>query len=394
MATEFSLRQQAIRRRLAGQTVSSICQRIGRSRTWFYRWWHRYQEEGADGLREHPRVPQRSPTQVSASIRQAILVIRDRLIRRRGAQARYRLAGAPTIQHELAVLEYTPLPSVRTIERILQQAGRTRPSFRLQPTATASTYPGPQATASNQVHQLDMIGPRYLRGSHIRYYFLVYKDAYDQSPYVEFHRAPTMDIVLDFVVHAWQILGLPRYLQVDNGHLFAGTGRWPGSLNRFIRLVLLVGVELVFIPEGEPFRNGSVENFNGWFQERLWALRFQRPVQVRRELQVLMEICQQEHIHPHLGFQTAAQVRRTLRPRLLPNHFEAHRESMAIAVGKITFLRKVRISGQITTLGVKVKVGKRWRGRYVKATLYTRTAILKIYHGRKLIKEVDFPIRG
>jgi DNA topoisomerase IB len=63
-------------------------------------------------------------------------------------------------------------------------------------------------------------------------------------------------------------------------------------------------------------------------------------------------------------------------------------------VGKVTFIRKVRISGRITALGVKVCVGKRWRGRYVKATLYTRTAKMKVYHGRQLIKQIDFPISG
>jgi hypothetical protein len=181
---------------------------------------------------------------------------------------------------------------------------------------------------------------------------------------------------------------------VDNGLFFAGSKRWPGSLNRFLRLALLVGVEVVFIPEGEPFRNGSAENFNGWFQERLWAIRLHRPVQVRRELKNLMDVCRNEHIHPHLDFQTAAQVRRGFQPRRLPSHFDAHRKPMPIAVGKVTFIRKVRISGRITALGVKVCVGKRWRGRYVKATLYTRTAKMKVYHGRQLIKQIDFPISG
>jgi transposase InsO family protein len=329
---------------------------------------------------------------MSASLRQTILAIRDRLARQRGRGARYRLCGAPTIRHQLELLGYPSLPSLRTIERLLQHSRRTQPAFRLQPAATASTYPAPQATGSNQVHQLDLVGPRYLKGSAVRRYFLVYKDCYDQSPYLEFHGPLTLELVLDFVVRAWQTLGLPRYLQVDNGLFFAGSKRWPGSLNRFIRLALRVGVELVFIPEGEPFRNGSVENFNGWFQERLWAIRLHRPAQVRHELQTLMQVCQHEHIHPHLGFQTAAQIRRPLQLRRLPSHFDAHRQPMPIATGKITFIRKVRLSGRITVLATKVKVGKRWRGRYVRATLYTRTEKLKIYHACKLLKELPFSL--
>jgi len=35
-----------------------------------------------------------------------------------------------------------------------------------------------------------------------------------------------------------------------------------------IRLCLYLGIEPVFIPPAQPRYNGSVENFNGWFQPR------------------------------------------------------------------------------------------------------------------------------
>ncbi len=393
MSAEFYLRQRAVRQRLAGKSVTFICRQLERSRDWFYKWWQRYQDQGVDGLRDRLCKPHTSPRQLSNEIEEVIVAIRDRLVRRWGARDRYRLAGAPTIRGELEGLGYTWLPSLRTIERVLQKTDRTSPPFRVQPTRPVATYPGPQATRSNHVHQFDLVGPRYLKGQRARYYFLVYKDVFDQAAYVEFWRDPTLDVVLGFVVRVWQRLGLPEYLQVDNGVLFAGTGRWPGSLNRFIRLVLLVGVKLVFIPEGQPFRNGSVENFNGWFQPRLFAIRFHRPVDVRRELKTLMEVCFKEHVHPHLGFQTSQQVRRSLHPRKLPANFKRHLQLLPIAVGKILFIRKVRRSGRITILGVKVRVGKRWQGRYVCATLYTGSAVLKIRYNHCPIKEVDFTIR-
>lgn len=393
MSNEFQLRQRAIRLRLAGKTVTFICALLKRSRDWFYKWWHRFQEHGTDGLYDQSRAP-RTSQQVPLEVRRAIVAIRDRLVRRFGPKDRYRLAGAAAIQHELEVLGYTPVPSLRTIDRVLFQSGRTNSTFRVQPPAARAKYPGPCATHSNHIHQFDLVGPRYLKGSHARYYFLVYKDAYDQTPYVEFHRAPTLDTVLAFLVRAWQRLGLPRYLQTDNDRLFAGTGRWPGSINRFIRLVLLVGVELVFIPPHEPFRNGSVENFNGWFQERLLSIPLRGPAQVRRELKVLMEVCFQEHVHPHLGFRTPKEVRRSLHPQRLPANFKQHLQPLPIPTGKVTFIRKVRRSGRITVLDVKVHVSKRLKGRYVRATLYTRTAKLKIYNGRDLVKQLNFPIRG
>ncbi len=283
MFHELKLRQKAIRWKQAGRTVSWICGRLERSREWFYKWWNRYQEEGASGLRERSHAPQSNPHRWSSEVRQAILDIRDRLMRRRGPRARYRLAGAATIRHELACLGYEPLPAIRTIERVLQQGDRTSPAFRPEPCASSSSYPTIRVTHSNQRHQLDLIGPRYLKGSRRQWYFLVYREVYDGAVFVEFQPKPRMEGVLAFVVRAWQRLGLPDTLQVDNSDLFGLTSH-PGSLNRFIRLALRVGVELTFIPEHEPWRNGSIENFNGWLQERILAIPLHSPSQVRREL--------------------------------------------------------------------------------------------------------------
>ena len=394
MMKELHFRQRAIKLRLAGNTVQKICQSLERSRRWFHKWWQRWQSHGADGLRELPRTPKRQPRRFSKEIRGAIVAIRDRIVRRRGSQARYRLAGAPTIRHELEVLGYRPLPSSRQIERVLQQSGRTSPAFRLEPDAKMTGYPAPVAKQSNQVHQMDLIGPRYLKGARGRYHFLTCVDIYDHAVYVEFQRAPRVETVLEFLVHAWQRLGVPKHLQVDNDILFGNPRRWAGSINRFIRLALRVGVELIFIPEGEPYRNGVIERFNGWLQERLFALRLHSVWQVRRELRALMQVCLDEHIHPHLDYRTTAQVRRRISLRRLPANFCAHRRPLPIATGRVTFIRRVRRSGRITVLNVRVLVGKRRHGQYVRAVLFTRTRKLKLYHHTKLVKEIDYPIRG
>jgi transposase-like protein len=393
MSHEVSLRQKAIRLKQAGRTVSWICQRLERSREWFYKWWNRYQREGSGGLRDRSHAPKTNPQGWSGEIRQAILRIRDQLMRRYGPRARYRLAGAPTIRHELAGLGYKPLPSLRTIERVLQKGGRTSPAFRSQPQTTSSSYPAPHPRHSNQLHQIDLIGPRYLKGSRRQWFFLVYRDTYDQAVYVEFQPKPKLETVLAFVVRVWQKLGLPDTLQVDNSDMFGLTSH-PGSLNRFVRLALLVGLELTFIPEHEPWRNGSIEQFNGWLQERLFAIPLRSPAQVRRELAAMMETCFYEHIHPALNFQTTAQVRRDLSLHTLPHNFRSHLQPLPVAIGRVNSIRRVRRSGRITVLGVKFTVGKRFAHQYVSALLYTRTMILKIYSHGHLIKQFDFPFVG
>jgi hypothetical protein len=202
-----------------------------------------------------------------------------------------------------------------------------------------------------------------------------------------------MEGVLAFVVRAWQRLGLPDTLQVDNSDLFGLTSH-PGSLGRFIRLALLVGIHLTFIPEHEPWRNGSIENFNGWLQERILAIPLHSASQVRRELTAMMDVCFQEHIHPHLNFQATAQIRKNFSPRTLPHNFRRHLEPLPVPIGRVNFIRRVRVSGRITILGVKFKVGKRLAHQYVSAVLYTRTMILKIHSHGHLIKQFDFPFVG
>jgi hypothetical protein len=108
----------------------------------------------------------------------------------------------------------------------------------------------------------------------------------------------------------------------------------------------------------------------------------------------MMDVCFREHIHPHLNFQTTAQIRKQLSPRTLPHNFRRHIEPLPVAIGRLTFIRRVRRSGRITILGVKFKVGKRLAHQYVSAILYTRTMILKIHSHGRLIKQFDFPFIG
>jgi hypothetical protein len=56
MQNELSDRQQAIRMRLAGDTVLFICQTLHRSEAWVQKWWHRYLVAGGDGLYDLSRA--------------------------------------------------------------------------------------------------------------------------------------------------------------------------------------------------------------------------------------------------------------------------------------------------------------------------------------------------
>lgn len=392
MGHELSDRQTAIRLRLAGERIEDICHTVKHPKRWFHKWWKRYRTLGPEGLYDLTRANQQVVNRTPPHIERAVINIRCRLAARATPQTRYSRVGAAQIRHELETLGYSPLPCLRTIERIVARAGLSCPPLRLAPQLSRTEYPEPQAQDSNQVHQVDVVGPRYLKGDSTRYYFLICKDIFDQSVYLEFVNTRKMDQVLEFLGHAWQQLGLPEKVQFDNGHEFTGFGNSARYLSRVIRFGLHVGVELVFIPERTPQRNGSVENFNGWFQPLLLEKPFRRPADVRRELRRLMTTVNEEHIHPRLGYQTATQYRRGKQLRKLPADFRVDGKKFPIAAGKVTFIRLISVNGHIHILEQRFKVGKRLKFQYVKATIFTQRKTLKIYHKGRLVKEFSYPL--
>jgi hypothetical protein len=50
---------------------------------------------------------------------------------------------------------------------------------RLAPLLPRQEYPGPQARVSNDLHEVDLVGPIYLKSSGHRYSIWVGKDAFD-----------------------------------------------------------------------------------------------------------------------------------------------------------------------------------------------------------------------
>src|SRR5262249_43052553 len=170
MNDELALRQRAISLRLAGRPVKHICSAPGRSETWFHKWWHRYLQAGPEGLYDLTRARHHIVQQIPPELERAILSIRRRLQARATPATRYGLIGGTAIPAQLKPLRTRPPPAARTIERVLRRPGLTAPRIRLAPLLPRQEYPGPQARASNQLHEVDLVGPVYLKGSRRRYY--------------------------------------------------------------------------------------------------------------------------------------------------------------------------------------------------------------------------------
>ena len=159
-----------------------------------------------------------------------------------------------------------------------------------------------------------------------------------------------------------------------------------------IRLCLRYGVSPVFIPEGEPQFNGSVENFNGWFQDPLFQHHFRRPGDLRRELRRLQEAVNTQHVHPRLGGQTPAQHRRGLRLQKLPARFVVPTSRLPLAAGRVTFIRRVSVAGTVTLLSQSFRVGKRHKGLYLRLVIDTGKGQLTAYLNGRVVKRWPYQL--
>src|SRR5438067_9243432 len=392
MHDELAARQRAIALRLSGRPVQSICQALGRSTFWFHKWWRRYLQAGAEGLYDLTHATHHVAQRIAPELERAILSLRRRLQAHATPATRYRLTGAAAILAELKALGIRPLPCERTIERVLQRNGLTAPRVRLAPLLPRQEYPGPQARASNDLHEVDLVGPIYLLGSGHRYYIWVGKDVFDGAACLRLAESRRMDEVLGFLGECWKDLGRPEQVQFDNARELCGWGTSARTLSRVIRLCLRFGVGPVFIPAGEPQFNGSVENFNGWFQEPLFQRRFRRPANLRRELARLQEAVNTQHVHPRLGGQTPAQHRRGLRLQKLPANFVVPTGRLPLADGRVTFIRRVSVAGTVTVLSQAYRGGKRHRGLYLRLVMDTGRGWLTAYLNGRVLKRWPYKL--
>jgi putative transposase len=392
MNDELAARQRAISLRLAGRPVQHICSALGRCEAWFHKWWGRYLQAGPEGLYDRTRTHHHVAQRIPPELERAILSIRRRLQAHATPATRYSLTGATAILAELKALGIRPLPGVRTIERVLERNGLTAPRVRLAPLLPRQEYPGPQARASNDLHQVDLVGPVYLQGNRHRYYLWVGKDVFDGAVCLRLACSRRMDEVLGFLGECWKDLGIPEQVQLDNARELCGWGPTARTLSRVIRLCLRFGVGPVFIPAGEPQFNGSVENFNGWFQEPLFQRRFRRPGDLRRELARLQEAVNTQHVRPRLGGKTPAQHRRGLRLRKLPASFVVPTGRQKLAAGRVTFLRRVSTAGTVSVLSQSYRVGKRHRGLYLRLVVDTGRGWLTAYLNGRVLKRWPYKL--
>lgn len=95
-------------------------------------------------------------------------------------------------------------------------------------------------------------------------------DIYGHQVYIESQRTKQDRQVAASLLRCWKAMGLPEFLQLDNELSSHGSNKYPRSSWLLIRLCLHFGVQPVFIPIGEPWRNGAIESFNDTYNKKFF----------------------------------------------------------------------------------------------------------------------------
>jgi hypothetical protein len=240
---------------------------------------------------------------------------------------------------------------------------------------------------------LDLKGPFYLKNSSQKYYLIVVRDVFGKKVALRVLKEKEMDRIIDFLVETWQKIGLPKFLQMDNGLEFRGSNAYPRSLSRVMRVCLDVKVQPVFIPKGEPWRNGVIENLNGLIQRLfLKAKTFKNEKHLCKEAHKLETCINTTHRLPALDGKTPNEFGAKASLHFLRSGYDWRKCNLQLVKGKVTFIRLVRKSGRITlTADDKFFVGKKYKWQYVQAIVSIQKRQLNFYLMGRLIKSVAYP---
>lgn len=392
MNTEIERRKKAVQMYYYQHlSKSEICRRLPCTRPWLTRWLERYDPDDVEGsLSDRKRQPKKPYTPWSNNIRQQVIEMRK--LRNQRDRWPYALVGASAIHYELKALNSPDVPPIRTIHRWLADAGLVQQRIRKLTEHESKPIPLPKADSVNASQQLDLKGPIYLSGSSHKYYLVMLRDRYSHRCAIDALKSRESQGITDFLVNSWHWLGLPTFLQMDNALEFRGSNRYPRSFGRVVRIAIDLGIEPVFNPPREPWRNGGIERHNGFLEGRLLAIDSPDFTTLKKNAKACQDACNQTHRSKTLNGLTPDEVVAQTKLHLLPIAYKQHKAtSLPQNKGFVSFVRLVRKSGRIT-LGAKDRfmVDPELAYTYVMARVNLAQQFVNISQDDQVIKTYDY----
>ncbi|KAF5416709.1 MAG: hypothetical protein C5S38_02585 [Candidatus Methanophagaceae archaeon] len=365
-----------------GDKPSNICKDANRSEKWLFTWVKRFKMGEVEWYKSQSNAPKKHGRQTHKDLESTIVTIRKALMEGNEHESKYLGVGADAIQYRMEKLGFLndETPSVSTIKRIVKNHGLiVNKRERYKRVNSKKRYTILNPTKVNEMHQVDFVGPRFIKGyGAVSSLNLI--DVVSNRVHIEQYDTKSTDNIIDFLILYWRNNPIPRYLQVDNGMYFIGDFKYPRGFSRFLRFCLYAGVEVVFINPKSPWMNGSIENFNGWFEEKFWA----------KELFTNLENMRAKSPHfidQYNDFSAWKHKNQSLEwikhVRILNNSIEIPLGQLPLTDGKIHFIRKVDIEGEISIMNEAFEVGKEFIDEYVWATICLKKQKIDVYYRAK-----------
>jgi len=279
--------------------VSEACRSFGISRKTGYKWLARYESEGLPGLVDRCRRPSASPLKVSGDIVIRLLKLRDE----------HRYWGPKKLRARLLRDGCQPedVPSVATIGRVLQRAGKCEPKGRGRPARALPTKPLIVAQKPNDVWTTDFKGwwrtgdgrccePLGIRDLYSRYILCL-------RP-VSRRRVEDLRRIFEEIFERY---GLPQVIRSDNGSPFASLVG-PHGLTRLSAWWRTLGVKLERIEPGHPEQNGGHERMHQDLAREIEAQPSATLAQEKQRLERWREEYNTARPHEALGMKMPGEV--------------------------------------------------------------------------------------
>jgi len=373
-------REKAIKRYKNRESPKEIYQSLGKSKTWFFKWLKRYRLDGKDWAKSHSCKPHKSPKRIDEIMEQMVIETRKHLEKKLYSQI-----GALAISYNLKQQEIIS-PPISTINKILRRNDLIHRRNKYVPKGV--NYPSLVISRSNYLHQLDIVGPRYIKEDG-RFYSINIIDAYDRRSSINPDRRQNRMAIITALICSWRTLGLSCYLQMDNQLALRGSNHYPHSFGAVIRLCLHLGIQPLFIPLREPWRNGIIEHFQNVFDKVFFRSQYFKDFNgLYKKAKEFEPFHNQNHHYSTLKGLTPNQ-KCSGDCKLLPASFRLPNK-LTICPGYVHLIRFIRSDRILDIFGEKYIMPQDVEYEYVRATIDTVKEKLFIYHDSKLVVEYPY----
>jgi hypothetical protein len=326
---------------------------------------------------DRPSTP-RTTTRTEVTIEDLVLTVRGELEK----ASDLGFHGAEAIHGALKGRKIEPLPSVRTINRILGRRGALDGRKRHRHPAPPPGWHLPEvASGRRELDSFDVVEGLVIKGGpHVEVLNgISLHGGLAVSWPVE--ASVTAKIVVESLIGHWRAVGLPGYAQFDNDTIFQGPHAHPDVVGRVSRLCLGLGVTPVFVVPREFGFQSMVENYNGTWQAKVWA-RFEHGSLPD------LQACSLRHVTA-LRRHRADRIESAPRRRAFPKRWRL--ELQARPRGRIIYVRRTDAAGAVDVLGRSFEGDGHWLNRLVRVEVDLDEDKIRIYRLRRR-EPVDQPL--